>query len=195
MRVNRRYVFVVVTGWVALAALSVVTGTSAPAFINYSDRNDYGCCEPTVVGDTWLSVCGKSSSSGFTLPLIYSSEISGPPITLTVSALDYHKDAIDYIHMDVEFVVVNVAGNSSEIAIPQDDQRIAFRTHYSGAIANCLLELPDQLQPATGVEMSVTATVAVSTSERTDRYTISGVLGQSRRSGYWLIFEAFTPHA
>jgi hypothetical protein len=194
MHVNRRYVFAVVAVWEALAALSIISGTPAPAFLNHSDRTDYGCCEPTVAGDTWLRVCGKSSSDGYTLPLIYCSETSGPPISLAVSALDYRNDAIDYTHMDVESVVVTVEGCPTELTIPPESKRIAFRAHYSGAIANCLLRLPNNLQPATDVEMFVTVTVAVSTGERTDRYTISGALRQSRWSGYWLIFEAFAPH-
>ncbi len=195
MSVNRRYFFLVLAAWLALAVLSVATQTPAIAFLNYSNRNDYGCCEPVVAGDTWLRVCGKSSSSGFTLPLIYSFETSGPPITLTVSALDYRKDSIDYIRMDVKSVFVTVDGISTQLTVPQNKQQVEFSAHYSGAMANCILRMPDNLQPITGKEIFVTASVVVSTGTRTDHYTISGVLGQSHWSGHWLIFEAFTPHA
>jgi len=195
MRANRHFLVAMVTAWLALAALSIATGTPGPAFLNYSNRNDYGCCKPTVVGDTWLRVCGEATSIGYTLPLIYSSETSGPPISLTISALDYHKDAFDYTHMDVESVVVAVGDNATELIMPRGRKRIPFRPHYSGMIADCTLRLPDRFQPAGDLEISVTATVTVSTDERSDRHTISGVLERSRWSGYWLIFEAFTPHA
>ncbi len=183
--------------WMVASVSLTTTGISVPGLVNYVHEIEYGCSEPTVVDSIWIRPCVNNSSSALTIPLLYSSNSSGPPFTIGVTVLDYETDNNNRcLEVVVNELIVTVDGERTSMLSRDKEISSSFNSFTGNAMkADCYVDLGELVSADNSSPISLEAKLKIHMDNRVIDQAVSGSFKRGGWQGTWFIFEALFPHA